>query len=161
MIPEKPMPGFMSATLKLTLSGKDIIANAMFQKGKEFFEAAEFIKGKQSENSVYLHLLCQSFEIIIKSLLLFKDYDKYNPILQKKIGHNLLKAYDRYKNDLKINANVKEIQRELIILNSLYNKHFLRYGTSQDIFLDVKSINSKNVFELTKCLVINISKKLK
>ncbi len=84
MTGKKPIIVELAGTARLARHGKTLVAYSMFQKGKEFYVAAETLRLKQDKTSVYLYLLCQSFEIIIKSLLLFKDYEKYNPLLQKK-----------------------------------------------------------------------------
>jgi len=160
MTDNKPIIADMTATVKLARHGKTLVAYNMFQKGKEFYLAAETLKVKQDRTSVYLHLLCQSFEIITKSLLLFKDYEKYNPLLQKKIGHNLIKAYDRYKNDLSVDIHTKDRYKELATLNSFYENHLLRYGTTRDLLIDTGKIQSDKVFKLTKLLIDHMDRKL-
>jgi len=91
---------------------------------------------------VFLHLLCQGLEIIIKSLLLMQNYDTYKPKLKKDkkkggLGHDLVKCYEELRKELDnkpLRKKDKDIMSELKILNNFYEKHILRYGNLLDFF---------------------------
>jgi hypothetical protein len=62
----------------LSNAGKQEIAKSMFHKGCAFLGAYVLLRqNDKSEPTEYVALqnLCQSVEVILKSLLLFKDYD--------------------------------------------------------------------------------------
>ena len=52
--------------------------------------AAVLLRKHGGDKYVVWHLLCQGIEIILKALLLFLDYKKYNK-LQRTFGHDLEK----------------------------------------------------------------------
>ncbi len=80
----------------LTGHGKKNRARAMFYRGKNFLGAAALLDQKGGYRDVVLHLFCQGLEIVQKSLLLEKDYDKFKPDLAKKgkLGHDLVRGWD-------------------------------------------------------------------
>jgi hypothetical protein len=124
---------------------KQKIAESMYRKGKSFVLAGLLLRREAGYEYVVLHLLCQGIEIILKSLLLHKDYDKYLPIIKKSIGHDIIKAsnaviaaYHRRRLSLEIHA-------ELDQLNNLYKQHRLRYASGYDILVDPHTISSAKV----------------
>lgn len=52
-----------------------------FRKGAHFIGAALLLRQHGGEEYVVLHNLCQGLELIIKGLLLVKDFDSYRPKL--------------------------------------------------------------------------------
>jgi hypothetical protein len=74
-----------SALLSLAPYAKLVDADSMYLKGKAFIGAAVLLQRHQRElqassddtEYVFLHLLCQGIELVLKGLLLRKDYDKY------------------------------------------------------------------------------------
>jgi hypothetical protein len=124
---------------------KDIRTTIMYEKGLEFIGASILLKQYKGKTYPQIHLLLQGLEIILKSLLLRKDYDKYSKQLKEKYGHNLLKLV----NEVKINYRFKNIDNKFDIeLNSLQNNYMnsnLRYGSILDIFIDVKSLSIETI----------------
>lgn len=134
----------------LTLHGKQAIAKSMLHKGFAFFGSYILLRqNNQSEPTEYvaLHNLCQAIELILKSLLLIKDYDLFQPKL-KKIGHNLpdlakivTKEYSRRKLSLKTMSQLTQ-------LNELYRNNRLRYGNGLDLLIAPHSIERKRIVRL-------------
>jgi hypothetical protein len=84
----------LAGTARLTPHGKSLVASSMFRKGCSFI-ASYFLllERDKSEPTEYvaLHNLCQGVELILKSTLLLKDHDKFQPQLRGKFGHDLMK----------------------------------------------------------------------
>ena len=126
--------------LSPTLHAKKLIAQSMYQKGLHFIGASTLLEEKVGYRGVVLHLLCQGIEITLKGLLLFSNYDKYQPKLAKPIGHNLEKLVNVTLLEFGLKPLKKDTTTELRTLNSFYSKHLLRYGTTIDIIIDPNSI---------------------
>jgi hypothetical protein len=94
-----------------------------------------------------MHLLCQSIELVLKGLLLRRDFDKYHPSLKGHggFGHNLYKLSEETSSVYGMNCLRKPLADELRNLNNFYSKHLLRYGTIVDIFIDPRSIARRRV----------------
>ena len=93
---------------------------------------------------VVLQLLCQGIEIVLKGLLLLKDYDRYESSL-KQLGHNLHKIALEAVSAYSTKPLHPDLDQELSALNNLYSKHLLRYGVLPDIFIDPRSIAREKV----------------
>jgi hypothetical protein len=104
------------------------------------------------DDYVVQHLLCQGIEIVLKSLLLFKDFDQYIKKIKYKIGHDL----ERLIKEVSIEYNSRcfkgAVVSEIKELNRLYKAHLLRYGGNIDILIDPKTIKS----ELTLKKIIQV-----
>ena len=135
----------VSATLSPTPYTKRVISGMMYSKGKSFLAAAILLEEKSGNSSAVLHLICQGVEIILKAILLAINYDKYQPMLKKGLGHNLIRLASETANA----GSIKQIQGDLLleleILNKLYREHRLRYATSYDILVDTRTIQSELV----------------
>jgi hypothetical protein len=71
------------------------IALAMYGKGKSFIKAGVLLDQRDGEGYVVLYLLCQGIEIVLKAILLMKDYDTHYPKMTRRgYGHNLEKLAD-------------------------------------------------------------------
>ena len=145
-------------SMQLHPYGKKLVAHAMFYRGKNFLWAAKLLEEKGGYHYVVLHLLCQGLEIIIKSLLLMQNYDKYKPKLKSKggLGHNLVKCDKELRKELfnkPLKKKDKDIMNELEILNNFYRKHLLRYGSVLDLFVEPKTISSDLVIRYASKLV--------
>ena len=128
------------------------IAEAMYHKGRNFLAASVLLSKKGGYQYVVLHLLCQGIEIVLKSLLLFKDFDKYQRKIEKEIRHDLEKAMNEVVKEFRpkgINNNVKI---QLCKLNEMYKTHVLRYGDIVDLLLDPNTIECNLV--LRKILAV-------
>jgi len=126
---------------RLTPYGKKEVAHAWFCRGANFLLAAKLLEKKGRSRYVFLHLLCQGLEIIIKALLLMQNYDTYKPKLISEskggLGHDLVKCYEELRKELDnkpLRKKDKNIMSELKILNNFYKKHILRYGNLLDFF---------------------------
>lgn len=129
-----------------TLYGKQQIGIAMYKKGKAFVGTAVLISRQGSSEPVdyvALYLLCQGFEVMLKGLLLLRDYDRFKGRL-KPIGHDLLKLAHETSNayGMKLRPAVLD---ELRTISQLYLRNLLRYGTGYDIFVDPRTIPREKV----------------
>jgi hypothetical protein len=119
---------------RLTIHGKKRIGYEMFQKGEHFLAAAILLHRHKGHQEVVIHLLCQGIEIVQKGMLLFRDFDKYEPKLQSPLGHNLIRGSKSFCEAFRLKPLKKATQQELELLNNYYCKHLLRYGGIHDIF---------------------------
>jgi hypothetical protein len=143
---------------QLTPYGKKKVAHAWFYRGANFLLAAKLLEKKGGSRFVFLHLLYQGLEIIIKSLLLMQNYDKYKPKLKSKggLGHDLVECDKELRKELgnkPLKKKDKDIMNELDILNNFYSKHILRYGSALDLFGEPKTISSDLVIRYAFKLV--------
>jgi hypothetical protein len=157
-IPSGLMMPVVSASAHLSLSpyAKLVNADSMYAKGKAFIGAAVLLNRHQREHQVssdeteyvVLHLLCQGIELVLKGLLLRKDYDKYiarlthNKYLNQRygtprrkdiLGHYLLKiageAFVAYNHNHNLNSMRGVLKGQLSSLSKMYSEHRLRYGS--------------------------------
>ena len=128
----------------LTPAGKQGVAASMYAKGTSFIGAAILVQGQSaSEHSDYvvLHLLCQGLEVLLKGLLLHKDYDRYRPRLgARDLGHNIFDIAEETLKEYGLNPMTADLQTELRELDKLYRDHWLRYGSTLDILVDPRTI---------------------
>ncbi len=130
---------------QLTTYSKRKVAESMYAKGKNFISAALLLRKRGGYEYVVLHLLCQGVEIVLKAMLLFRDYDKYMPKLQKHFGHKLEKLAAKVLKEFDLKPLRKDVATELKRLNSLYSSQLLRYGSFHDVLVDPSSIASRLV----------------
>jgi len=127
----------------LTPDAKRLIADAMYLKGKAFIAAGLLVRERvASEHTeyVFLHLLCQGIEMLMKGLLLLKDYDQNVARLERPISHNLVKAVTATSAAYGLKSMRMGVETELTGLSDLYSKHLLRYGSVLDILVDPRTI---------------------
>jgi hypothetical protein len=127
----------------LSLYGKKLIARVQFDKGRAFVGAALLLKPHTQNESykyVYLHLVCQGIELILKGLLLAKDYNNYRPKLKKKFGHDIISLAKVTLCEFSLNPLTPEIERDLSYLSQQFSAHSLRYSSAHDIFINPNSI---------------------
>ena len=144
--------------MMMTAYAKRIVAQAMYQKGKAFISAALLVNQKHGNAFVVLHLLCQGIEILLKALLLVKDYDFYKPRL-KNLGHNLVKTAAAVRTATGLHVFMRGALTELQTVNTYYSQHLLRYASNFDIFIDPTSIPHARVIRHTLALVRHIERK--
>ncbi len=127
----------------LTKSGKDLRNKIMFRKGKSFIKAALLLRKSHDCETVASHLLLQGLEVILKSLLLHKGTTMQEI---KKIGHDLLKLIntDHLRNIFHFED---ELISEIKVINVLYKKHHLRYGSGIDLIIDLKISKAELFFK--------------
>lgn len=141
--------------MPLALAGKQAIANSMYNKGKAFVGAAILLSREgSSEHTHYvaLHNFCQGTEIVLKGLLLYRDYDKYKPRLRL-LGHNLVAIAREAASAYGRREPRANLATELATLNGFYSKHLLRYGGLIDIFIDPRTIPRKKTFRYMVALI--------
>jgi hypothetical protein len=131
-----------------TRYGKRAIALSMYGKGKAFIGSYLLLKQKASDEPaqyVALNLLAQGVEVTLKAFLLYQDYDKYRPKLQKRLGHDLVKTTRVALNAFTLKPLREPLGGELAKLSEVYSKHMLRYGNLGDIFVAPSTIPSDRV----------------
>lgn len=138
--------------MKPTQYARKLESKIMYEKGKSFITSYILLKRQNGHPLVCIHLLCQGIEIIMKSLLLIHDYDKYKNSKNKKIGHNITKSINHVISAYQLKPIKPLLTKELDILTHYYNNNLLRYGSQHDIFIDVSTIEYENV--LKKVLAI-------
>lgn len=134
-----------TATLRPTIYGKRVMARQLYQKGRHFIGAALLLRDREGDEYVVLHLLCQGIEIIVKALLLLRNFAKYQPILQTKYGHKLMRLASDALVEFKLNPLQAALSTELRELDRMYAKHILRYSLLATVFIDPKTIPSRLV----------------
>jgi hypothetical protein len=123
---------------------KDIVARAMYEKGKAFLGACILVEQKRGNPSVVLHLLCQGIEIVLKAVLLAHDYNVHKPRLVK-LGHNLVRIAASARQATGLHVFTHGAQVELAGLSTFYSLHVLRYASNFDIFIDASTIPYRRV----------------
>ncbi|MDX2053663.1 MAG: hypothetical protein SFV15_14780 [Polyangiaceae bacterium] len=124
----------------------------MYDKGIGFVGAA-MVVGKHGHRYVVLHLLCQGLELLGKSFLLFRDYNKYDRLLRKHIGHDLEKLVHTLGTEFGLGRPSKAFANEMKQLNALYKNHRLRYGSVSDMMIDPRSIPFRRVLGRLKAAI--------
>ena len=132
----------------------------MYLKGKSFVGAA-ILTHRQSDSEhndyVVLHLLCQGMEVVLKGLLLLKDYDR-NILRLKPLGHNIFKVTEEVSAAYGLKPMCANLERELRDLNKLYTKQLLRYWTGYDILVDPRTIPRDRVLRRL-CAAIRLAER--
>ena len=136
----------------MTTYAMSLVAKAMYEKGRAFIGAALLVNQKSGNAFVVLHLLCQGIEIILKALLLAKDYGYYKPRLND-LGHNIVRAAAAVRKATGLNVFTRGALVELQSLNTYYSQHLLRYASNFDIFIDPASIPHERVIRRAIALV--------
>jgi hypothetical protein len=141
----------------LTDAGKRGVAASMYAKGTSFIGAAILVRGQSaSEHSDYvvLHLLCQGLEVLMKGLLLHKDYDRYRARLgAHDLGHNILDVTEEALREYGLNPMRDNLKTELRELDKLYRDHWLRYGSTLDILVDPRTIQRDRVLHRLRAAI--------
>jgi hypothetical protein len=87
----------------------------------------------------------QGVELVLKSFLLYRDYDRYSVVIKKNLGHDLKKAADAVIAEFKVKSLSPDLDEELQSLSNLYKNHLLRYATGYDHFVNPTTIQSNLV----------------
>ena len=69
--------------MAMTSYAKRLTAQLYYKKGCHFVAAAILLDQNDGDLYVVLQLLCQGLEIMAKALLLLKNFDKYQPLVEK------------------------------------------------------------------------------
>ena len=143
-----------------TAYAKRNLAGLMYRKGQGFAVAAMLFHERKTQlansdaafESVFLHLVCQAIEVTLKGLLLFRDYDRYQPML-KALGHNLDKVVQETLAAYCLNPMRPALEKELVQLNAFYSRHLLRYSSIRDHFNNPHAIERDMIVRrLRACL---------
>ena len=134
-----------AGTVSLTPVGKRMVAETMYAKGQSFVIAAALLRQNGGYEYAVLHLLCQGVEVALKGLLLLISYEKFRPKL-KPLGHNLLAIADEATSASGLRPLRPALRAELQILNTLYSRHLLRYGSGYDLLVSASTIPSQHLF---------------
>jgi hypothetical protein len=129
----------ISGTANLSLYGKRQLALAMYDRGRHFLGASILLRRHGGPSYVVVHLFCQGAEIILKSLLLLRDYDSYKPKL-KKVGHNLEVIMEAVADEFGMRPARQGLRDEVRKLNSFYKDHYTRYASPLDLLIDPSTI---------------------
>jgi hypothetical protein len=135
---------FATASMTPTPYAKSLIARGLYQKGRHFMGAAISLRQHKGDEYVVLHLLCQGIEIVLKAILLLRDFDKYHPLL-KNYRHDLMRLSSDALAEFKLHPLRRTVSKELKELNRMYSQHFLRYGLLLLISIDPNSVSSRLV----------------
>ena len=129
----------------------------MYEKGRSFVMAGGLVKAYEGHKFVYLHLLCQGFENIGKSILLATNYEKYGPRLKSDFGHDLGTLLDELRLVCGAGLLDENACKQLKGLNEFYKSHRLRYGDKNDMKIENKLIDGDlvHVFLIDIIEVIN------
>lgn len=133
------------SAMKQTSFAQDQVAKLLYLKGRDFLRASVLLQENGGNRYVVLHLFCQGYEIILKSFLLFKDYEQYKPLLKSRFGHKLVKLTEEVVNQFSLNPLRDNLKNELQELDFLYSKHLLRYDSAFDILINPSTIEDNLV----------------
>ena len=128
---------------KLAAYGRRIAAKATYEKGRAFVNAAMLIRPRAGYEHVFLHLLCQGVEALLKGLLLAIDHSRFNSNLTQ------LEDLAPLAQEAAAAAGLKSprptLLAELERLSDLYSAHIPRYGTTYDLVVKPSSVQSDRV----------------
>lgn len=143
-----------------TIQREKEIAVETLKKGENFIRTALLLRKNNSDENVVLSMICQGIENILKGLLLSKDYVRYEPLLRRKFGKNLLRLYYRTTKEYRIyNLDARAVN-ELKILAYLYKNQFLHYGHLINLLNDDKAFESGHLLRKLFQILNYVKKKL-
>ncbi len=127
-------------------------ADTMFRTGHTYMASAATFADKiraqlpvdDGPEWAWLQLWCQGIEVCLKGVLLFKNYDHFEPEL-KKLHHDIFKVARAALVAFGLSPMRPEVAKELKFISKLYAKESLRYGVFFDPTLDPRSIPSDRV----------------
>ena len=126
----------------LTKHAKAMIARAQFERGCAFVGAAHLTRPHamhEPQQYVVLHLVCQGLELIIKGILLTKDFDTYRS-KEKIFGHKIERLTDEAIKVFNLRPLEPKLKTEIKYLAERFSAHQLRYASAMDIFIAPSSI---------------------
>lgn len=152
----------MAGVGTLTNHGKLRVAESMYAKGKAFIAAALLLRraqGSEPGTYVVLQLLCHGIENTLKGLLLRRSYHQYRHRIRSPIGHDLELLVSTATTELGLLPVRGPVAAELHQLNQLYKRHWLRYGSVHDLFVDPKTITYQRVLRWIAAVVRRVEKR--
>jgi hypothetical protein len=118
---------------------RQMVARDMVARGQHFFASAILLKQHAGHPYVWRHNFCQGIEVLMKGLLLVKDFDRYWPRMRG-FGHKLLDVCDETSAAYGIPKPAGEIRGEIEYLSRFYQQHWLRYASGVANLIDANSI---------------------
>jgi len=116
-----------------TKYAKDQSAKVTYNFGRDFIAAGMLLHQNNRRSYPTLHLICQGTELVLKSLLLHKDYDVYVKLLAKRpINHNLAILAEKVMKEYNAKPMRPKVKQQLEAIDGLYSKHKLRYFAVED-----------------------------
>lgn len=145
----------LSGTARLTPYGKRLIAARMYEKGVSYIKAACLLRRNNGDETIVKQLVCHGAEVVLKSLLLLHDYDKYKPQLNKRniFCHDVEKIAVEVSKVSRHKLN-RRLRDELGLLSEVYKNHFLRYGTVNDVIGDVSTVECTRTYRSIAAVII-------
>ena len=143
-----------------TMQREHEIAVETLKKGENFIRTALLLRKNNSDENVVLSMICQGIENILKGLLLAKDYVRYEPLLRRKFGKNLLRLYYRTRKEYKIKNLDARAVNELQILAYLYKNQFLHYGHLINLLNDDRAFESGHLLKKLFQILAYVKKKI-
>jgi hypothetical protein len=144
----RPMTGGAGMVLQFSDHSKKLIAESWARRGMAFVVAASLLSehAPKSEDAQFaaLHMLAQGTEILLKGLLLLKDFDGYKPKM-KSLGHNLNRIADEVVKAYAVPVLREPLNDELVTLSDWYSKHLLRYESGRILFIPSSVIQNKRI----------------
>ena len=128
--------------MAMTSYAKRLTAQLYYKKGCHFVAAAILLDQNDGDLYVVLQLLCQGLEIMAKALLLLKNFDKYQPLVEK-YRHRLYPLVSDALAEFKLNRLRPHTSAELENLSKMYSGHVFRYNRLACVLIDPKSISFK------------------
>lgn len=144
----------------LMAGGKFRAAQQLYFRGKQFLACAAWLDGaNEGDGYVVRHQLSQGLELVLKALLLNKDYDKYEPMLHKPFGHDLEKLAAEvcsvYGHALR-----PKLATDLMRLNAFFKKHHFRYAHElESVFYPAEAFPIKQL-SIRLLAVLNLADKV-
>jgi hypothetical protein len=128
----------------------------MLKKGIEAYRASVLLEAKmEKQTELVLYLLLVSFELTAKALLLFSDFSKHSPRLQRRYGHRLVplvrRVYSAYPRHGKRRRLPADLVTELRVLSARYPR--MRYGELTDILVDPSTYSSRRIRSVLKATI--------
>ncbi len=111
----------------------------MVQRGVDFVACAMWLKKEGGHGYVWRHNLGQAIELILKGVLLLKDFDTYWP-KRRTLGHRLVALSDAAAEAFGLNAPRGALREELATLSALYERHLLRYASGLWQLVDLGTV---------------------
>src|SRR4051794_32256900 len=117
----------------------ELVATDMVNRGNNFLAAGIMLKRADGHEYVWRHNFCQGIEILLKGLLLRRNFRHYWPKL-KIYGHKLLPLADDAAKAFGMRPPSGQVRSELSNLAQFYQNHWLRYSSGAAILIDARTL---------------------
>ena len=94
---------------------------------------------REPQQYVVLHLVCQGIELIVKGILLARDFDGYRS-REREFGHKIEPLIEEAIRVFKLKPLRPNLKSEIKYLADRFKAHQLRYASIVDIFIAPSSI---------------------